>query len=1160
MPDKILVMAQKKIQDIYPLSPMQQGMLFHSLLEPNSGAYIIQTAYEIHGYLDVSAFADAWQQLVDKYTVLRTAFVWDNLEQPLQVVGHKAKISLREHDWQDLPVLEQQEKLAAFLQQDLTTGFNLHQAPLMRLNLIKMRSQGANCSQFYYQFIWTYHHLLLDGWSVPMLIKELLGYYQSLTQKLDLPPTTAIPYKNYIAWLQQQDREKARKFWREELKNFYAPTSIGRSNQINRKQNSTYRQKDLQLSVETTYKLEFLAKEHQLTLNTLIQAAWAILLHRYSDDNDLVFGATSSGRPPSLAHSQTMIGLMINTLPVRVEIDPQQFLIDWLKQLQTKQIARQEYEYTSLIDLHRVSDVPQDTPLFESIVVVENYPVESSLKQSLDVLDLRNIQFSEQTNYPLTLYAAVNQRISLKLLYNAQLYEEKAIALYLEHLKTLLEAIASNPKQKVGELNILSALEREQLLTKINSTFKEYPHCCFHQLFEARVAEVQRVQGVQGSKGAVIADDGTLTYAQLNERANQLARFLRQSQGINCRDEGQFTVGVYLERDCDLIISLLAILKTGAAYIPLDPGYPNERLSYIINHAQISYLITKQNIDPQTFNPNHELTIINLEAEREIIQQQSTENLDLKIAPQDLAYVIYTSGSTGKPKGVAVQHDSLVNFLYSMREQLAITPQDRLLAITTIAFDIAALEIYLPLITGATIVLGDREITLNADRLSQKIAEHDITIMQATPITWQLLVANNWQGNKQLKILSGGEALAPQLASQLITKGKQVWNLYGPTETTIWSSVYQLPQDKDLDRVFLTEAIANTQLYVLDSQLRLVPPGAIGELYIGGAGLARGYFNQSDLTAEKFIPNPFSLNISSLNIEHLALNNPSAPPSASLCVCEASPKDSAVSFRAASSASSAPPATCGLSLCPAPLLYKTGDRVKLNLDGNLEYIGRVDNQVKLRGFRIELGEIEAVLNQHLDINKAIITVAGEGLEKRLVAYLLLVDKSNLVADTSSQLRSFLQDKLPHYMIPSNYVILKELPLTPNGKIDRAALPKIDPVSPRFNTAYKQPQSEIERAIAEIWQNVLQVERVGLTDNFFDLGGQSLLMIRVHGQLKDKLGVDISLVDMFRYPTVASLAESCDRSSSNFQIDAAIDKNHLEAGKNRLKKRLNKRRV
>lgn len=1103
---KLSAMAQKKIQDIYPLSPMQQGMLFHSLLEPDSGAYIIQTSFEMHGQLDITAFSKAWQYLLDRHSILRTVFVWDNLEEPLQVVGTAAKVSIVKHNWQEILPSEQQNKLEVFLQELKTKGFNLNKAPLIRLDLIKLRSQSLDAAQSHYQFIWTYHHLLLDGWSVPLLIKELLGYYQSLTQGLTVTPTPAIPYKNYIAWLKQQDQKQALEFWRDELKNIYTPTTLGISNNIDRQQDSVshYQQCELQLSAETTYKLEFLAREYHLTSNVLVQAAWAILLYRYSGDNELVFGATSSGRSPNLANSQGMIGLFINTLPVRVQIDAQQLLVDWLKQLQAKQITRQEYEYTSLIDIHRVSNVSNDTPLFQSIIVFENYPVESSLKQSLAVLDIRNIQIREQTNYPLTLYVAVSDQISFKLLYKSTLFDDGFINNLLQHLKVVLEGIASNPKQKVGNINILTPLEQEKLLNYASSTTQNYiQDVCFHQVFEAQVSK-------NPNATAAIYGYESITYQQLNDRADIVASHL-QKIGV----KSETLVGICCDRSLEMLIGLLAIFKAGGAYVPLDPHYPQPRLDYILEDSQLKILLTQTKYIGKFSNEN--LTIINSESYLDKIE--SLKLSSSLTTPENLAYVIYTSGSTGKPKGVQVSHRSLINFLDSMREKPGITAEDTLLSVTTISFDIAALELYLPLLVGATVVIAPADV-INSDRnLAERIEYYKITMMQATPITWRMLLVDNWQGSKKLKILSGGEALESHLAKELLTKGKEVWNLYGPTETTIWSSIYQVKETEDQDikavsigkTAHLTSSrIFNTQLYILDSQLSLVPPGAIGELYIGGAGLARGYLNQADLTAERFVPNPF--------IDKYRHGESSAR------------------------------------------LYKTGDRVRQLPNGNLEYVGRIDNQVKLRSFRIELGEIEAILSQNPAIEKAIIAVRGEDLDTKLTAYILPQDQSTFDEEALAQLRFWLQEKLPRYMIPSNYFILEALPLTPNGKIDRGALPVLESITSNSNTSYKKPQSEIERAIAEIWQNTLQVERVSLTDNFFDLGGQSLLMIRVHSLLKEKLKLDISLVDMFRYPTVVSLAEYCDRSNSKPKISVSINKNQLDEGKNRLQQRRKIRKV
>ncbi|MEM6614850.1 MAG: AMP-binding protein, partial [Cyanobacteria bacterium P01_C01_bin.72] len=559
-----------------------------------------------------------------------------------------------------------------------------------------------------------------------------------------------IPYKNYIAWLKKQDITKALNFWQGELKGFYSPTYLGiTSNNKQKKKSINYLQKELNLSAETTYKIEFLAREYQLTANILIQAAWGILLHRYSGDRDLVFGGTSSGRSPSLNNAQAMVGLLINTLPIRVEIDHQQSLIDWLKQLQLKQLARQEYEHTSLLDIHRVSELAKDTPLFESIVVFENYPVESSLKQSIDVLDIRNIHTSEQTNYPLTLYAALDSQLALKILYGDRSFDNETITKILEHLKTILESMTSKPEQRVGEVRMLTALEKEQLLAINDSSIRDFPQLCFHQLFESTVvkgAEAQgsvRGRGHRGAEGAVeigkkvalVADDGTFTYSELNERANQLARHL-QTRGVGNKN----LVGIYLERDRDLLVALLAVMKAGAAYIPLDPSYPQERISYIINDAGIAHLISKEDLDRQAFNLERELSVINLAADKETIQQQDKSNLEIAISPQDLAYVIYTSGSTGKPKGVAIEHRNLVNFLYSMKDRPGITESDRLLAITTISFDIAALELYLPLLVGGTVVIAPRDLINSHRTLAERIEGDRITMMKATPITWKMLL------------------------------------------------------------------------------------------------------------------------------------------------------------------------------------------------------------------------------------------------------------------------------------------------------------------------------------------------------------------------------------------------------------------------------------
>ena len=1081
-----IIMTQKNIQDIYPLSPMQQGMLFHSLLEPESGAYIIQFSCKLAGKLDVNAFTQAWQKLVDRHSNLRTVFVWQKLKQPMQVVAKTVKIDLLQQDWQDISEIEKSEKSANFLQEQINTPFNLNKVPLMRLHLIRMQPKT-------YQFIWTYHHLILDGWSMAIVIKELLTLYQSFAMGHDICLEPTADYKNYIAWLKQQNHNKAFEFWQKKLQGLNTPTFLGFVSNSNKQKTVTnqYFEQKFKLSAETTYKLQFLTREYKLTLNTIIQGAWAILLHRYSGSQDIVFGATSSGRPTNLTNAQSMVGLLINTLPVRVKLNLQHWLIDYFKSLQTEQLKRQEYEYYSLIDIHRASELPQDIPLFQTIVIFENYPVNSSIKQSWDNLDIRNIETSEQTNYPLTLYAAVDSEISLKLLYDTKLFNPTLARSILDHLKTLLEAIASNPQQQLYNLNILTPLEQQKLLVDINKTAKPYPQdACFPQLWLNQVAKTPNAV-------AAIFKDQTITYQELNDKSDCVTNHLQQLEV-----KPETLIGVCLERSMEMLVALLGILKAGAAYVPLDPNHPQARLDYVVEDSKIQILLTQtKHLDKF---PQSNLEIINLDSPNPPpFGKGGLRGDHFSTDTQNLAYVIYTSGSTGKPKGVQINHRSLVNFLFSMRDSIKISSDDSLLSVTTIAFDIAALELYLPLLVGAKVVIAPSEIVADNKALAHSIQEHNITMMQATPATWRMLIESNWSGSKQLKILSGGEALETSLANQLITKGKEVWNLYGPTETTIWSSVYKYEGQSSNNILPIGKPIANTQLYILDAQLNLVPPGIPGELYIAGAGLARSYWNRGNLTAEKFIPNPLGRFYDT-------------------------------------------------SLLQYGRLYKTGDRVMYNIDGNLEYLGRIDNQVKMRGFRIELGEIETVLSHHPEVKTAVVIATGEKEEKKLVAY--IISQSNQQIDN---LRSFLQEQLPSYMIPGNYIFLEKFPLTPNGKIDRSALPKLDTNRPILETPYIVPRNSLESAIAEIWQEVLQLDKVGITDNFFDLGGNSLLMIRVHSKLE--ADYQLSLIDMFRYPTIVSLAEYLSQIKTNNSPSKPEPEleTKITAGKNRLRKKLQK---
>lgn len=1075
-------LKHQNIEDIYPLSPMQQGMLFHSLYEPTSQVYVTQLSCDVLGALNAPAFAQAWQRVSDRHSVLRTAFVWEKLEKPLQIVGRQLPISWEIQDWRTVSPPDYQAQLELFREADRKRGFELSKAPLMRLTLIQF-------TETHYHLLWTHHHLLLDGWSVPIIFTEVLAEYEGICQDQPADLTPPHPYRNYIAWLQQQDDSKVAAFWQTKLKGFTAPTPLGIDRVKLSSQEEIYVEQEIKLSLPETAALKAFAQQHHLTLSTLIQGAWALILSHYSAQTDIVFGTTVSGRSSTLPNVESMVGLFINTLPMRVSVVADELLLPWLAQIQSQQIEARQYEYSSLVEIQGWSEVPRDLPLFESLVIFENYPVESSLTEKLSQLKIANIRTFEQTNYPLSLYAIPAAELTVKISYNCHRFEASAITRLLGHLQTLLAGIVKNPHQRLAEFPLLTEPERHQLLVEWNQTqVEEYLTQGFPQLFEAQAERTPDAI-------AVIFEEQFLTYQQLNTKANQLAHYL-QTMGV----KPDSLVGLCVTRSLELIVGCLGILKAGAAYLPLDPAYPADRLAFMLADSEASVLLTQTSL--LTMLPQHSAKVVCLDTDWAEIAKQPQTNLTTQITPESLAYTIYTSGSTGRPKGVQIPHKALANFLRAMQQTPGLTERDILLSVTTLSFDIAALELYLPLIAGARLVLASREVALDGTQLMQRLKTAGATVMQATPATWRLLLAAGWSGGQPLKILCGGEALDPVLADRLLSCGTEVWNLYGPTETTIWSSVYRVESQQDLRRqVAIGRPIANTQFYVLNSQQQLVPIGVPGQLWIGGAGVARGYLKRPELTAKKFITNSF-------NSESFA----------------------------------------------SEILYQTGDLVRYRPDGNLEYLGRLDRQVKIRGFRIELGEIEALLSQHPSVQEAVVVVReSESETQQLIAYLVLHSEAVF---TDTELRHFLAKTLPPYMIPSLLIRLESLPLTPNGKVDRRALPAPDMLRPQLDVTYVLPKTEIERRVAQIWQKILKIEQVGIHDIFFDLGGHSLLVMLVYSQLREQFQTSLSMLDLFRYPTISSLVEQLSQRNQDSR-EIEIKTTQLQVGKNQQRTRLQK---
>ena len=1054
---------QSAIQDIYPLSPTQEGMLFHSLASPNSGVYVVQVSFLLRGSLDKPAFLVAWRQLIAHHSALRTAFAWENIKAPVQVVGKKAALN-----WSE-PATPAKDEEQDWLARDRHRGFQLNQAPLFRIATF---SQGEKQTRI----VWTYHHLILDGWSLPILFQDWLQHYATASKGTEpRQPSPQLPYKDYICWLRTQNKDAALNYWSRYLEHFQSTRSITVAQvfkppapEPQTKANHPSISISFNLSKSTTEKLNDLARREHITLSTVINGAWAILLSRYTGQDDVIFGLARSGRPPELDQIERRVGMFINTLPLRVRVDTGN-TFEWLRTLNRQQKEQQPHEHVSLTEVHQSSQFPRNLPLFETVVVFENYPINEQAPSKTLGLQLSDVKIEEQTNYPLSLFVTGGKRLAGRLYSSPAHYQQPTV----RQITTTLEAI----------LTKLAGLETGNL-----PPLDLFPLPAVHPSSSGEEKPVEALQLVpvtvghwaakRPKKAAVVFGETKLTYEQLNTRANALAAKLQPGKAI----------GILQNRSIEMVVSLLAVLKAGCYYVPLDPSHPPSRRESIIEDAGLDCLLVTE----KTAELAKGFPILVVAGEEAHGTNETPESPAFDHTK--LAYLIYTSGTTGKPKGVRINHGNLANLLHSMAERIAFTEDNRLLALTTVAFDIAALEIFLPLVTGGTVVIADETTTQDGERILAAIHRHQIDTLQGTPATWQLihsaLGTENW--DPTFRILCGGEALPYELAESLLKTGATVWNLYGPTETTIWSGALRLTQEHLADgRVPIGGPLANTSFHVLDSRHRLVPAGVAGELCIGGAGLSPGYHNLPELTDQRFV----------------ALQQ------------------------------------------PAHLVYRTGDQVRKRSDGNIEFIGRMDDQIKLRGYRIELGEIEAALENHPDVKEAVAAVQNGGsTEARLVAVVVFQPG---VEPNTHNLRQHLADRIPSYMIPSVFKSLNKLPLTPNRKVDRKAISQLV-TSPSLRTGVP-PTTGIEQSLARIWQDLLQVDSVSIHDNFFEMGGHSLLILKAQNQVQEQLNIEVALADFFRHPTLYSLAFHIGNHQAN--SESVQDRgSELRRGRNRLARR------
>ncbi|HEY9693240.1 MAG TPA: amino acid adenylation domain-containing protein [Oculatellaceae cyanobacterium] len=1070
-----------------PLSFAQERLWFFDQLEPGNPFYNLAATVELTGEVNVEALAQSFNEIINRHEALRTNFVSKD-EQPIQLIKNDVSFNL--------PVIEltpppsrvpvngeggQENDVDKLCLEEVRAPFDLSQDLLLRAKLLRL-------SETKHILLLTAHHIVFDGWSMGVLLQELTKSYQKF---LTTPsPSTGrgqgvgfplpIQYADYAVWqrqhLQREVLENQLNYWKQQLSGDLPVLNL--PTDFSRPAVQTYNGEriNFEITPELTQKLNKLSQQEGTTLFMTLLAAFKTLIYRYTGQEDILIGAPIANR--DRAEIEHLIGFFVNTLVLRTSISNNPSFKELLRRVRETALGAYAHQELPLEKL--VEELQPERDLSYSPLFQVSFALQNGLTQTLDLpelkLSLKEVD-PKTAKFDLTLFLEETaQGLIGSFEYNTDLFKSSTIERLIGHFQTLLTGIVDNPEAIISTLPLLTETEQHQLLVEWNNTSVDYPKDkCIHQLFEAQVEKTPDAI-------AVVFEDKKLTYQELNHQANQLAKYL-QKLGV----KSDSLVGICVERSLEMLIGILGILKAGAAYLPLDPAYPPERLEFMLRDTQAAVLLTQKTLVADL--PQHTAQVVCLDTDGHLIHQENLDNFVVNVLSHNLAYVIYTSGSTGKPKGVQIRHRSLVNFIQAMQQEIELNSSDQLLSVTTITFDIAGLELFLPLTVGACVEIVSREVATDGIQLAEKLAG-GATIMQATPATWRMLLLAGWQGNQQLKVICGGEALSKQLANQLLEKCQCLWNLYGPTETTIWSTINQLKRENEI--VAIGRPIANTQVYILDSNLQPVPVGIPGELHIGGDGLAKGYLNRPELTAEKFIDNPFN----------------QRTPDLSLGLYEQSPPARATEIE--------PGLGTGGSF-----LYKTGDLVRYLSDGTIEYLGRIDYQVKIRGFRIELGEIESVINQYSAVQQAVI-VAREDRpgDKRLIAYLVCNQQNLKVAD----LKTFLKDKLPEYMIPSAFVMLESLPLTSNGKIDRKALPAPNISQLDLQRNFVAPRTLTEEKLAGIWSQVLGVAQVGIYDNFFELGGHSLLATQIIAKIRSAFQVDLPLRSLFKSPTIAGLVE------------------------------------
>jgi amino acid adenylation domain-containing protein len=1041
-----------------PLSFNQQQFWLLDQVAPNRSAYNVRSAIRINGALDVQKLQRALETVVARHEVLRTNIVVHQ-GTPVQVIAASMPVPLPVSDLTSLSAVECEEEMKRALEAEATEPFKLSSGPLLRTKLLKLSDDEQ-------VLLLTIHHIACDGWSISLLLREVGLLYENGESSPELP-ALPIQYADFAQWqrnrLQGETLERQLEYWRQELEG--VPTAIDLPFDYARPatRNFSGARKSVLLPLDLSNSLKTLSRNEDATLFMTLLAAFQMLLSRHSGQKDIAVGSPVAGR--SMLETESLIGAFVNTLVLRGDLEGNPSFREFLGHVRETVLgafSHQDLPFEKLVEKLNPERNVDRSPLFQVMFALQNTPGPDLALPGLSLTPLQLEGISSKFDLSLDVEEQTDGLL-VTFEYSTELFASGTIERMLGHFQNLLAAVVLDPQQRAGELQVLTDSETRELLVERNNTRADFPlDVCVHELFEAQVTGTPEAIAVefQGER---------VTYRELNSRANQLANYLRQN-GVG----PEMLVGICIERSVEMLVAILGVLKAGGGYLPLDSKYPRERIAFMVEDAGVSIILTQQQLIPDL--PNERARLVAIDAAWETIAKQSAENLNVPVQAGNLALLLYTSGSTGNPKGVMIEHRSLAHYTSVAATEYKMTAGDRVLQFASLSFDMSAEEIHTTLTSGATLVLRTEDMISTVGDFFRCCEDWKISVLDLPTAYWHELTDGLSSENLQvpagvrLVIMGGEKALPERVATwqRLVGERVRLVNTYGPTETTVVATMFDLgtPDDPHFrHNVPIGRPIANTTVYILDEFLQPVPAGVAGELHLGGAGIVRGYVNRPDLTASKFIPDTFGGE-------------------------------------------------------PGAKLYKTGDVVRYRADGQIEFLGRVDNQIKIRGFRVELDEIESVLRQHARVHDCVVIAHEDKGDKRLVAYVVPTEQSQPVV---SELRNSLKTKLPSYMVPAAFEVIDALPLMPSGKINRRALPDPQYVS-QPDENFVAPRTPIEEMLATAWREVLKLELIGIHDNFFDLGGHSLLAAKVVSLVRNLLDVEFGMVDVFQAPTIASLAE------------------------------------